>query len=374
MSKINKISVDGIIYDLEDKSVPSWAKSNTKPSYKTSELENDSNFITETRVDEKIANVAIGGGVDLSNYATKEDLNSKTNTSVLPNDNGDVKTKYRICNKSEDESPVVYFPIAKLPADNSKNRASVIIRGRIGGYLPGDMAMVDALIWNRSETGISLLNINADSFSLDEPLRVCDIVVYTNSDNTDTVYLKCKEYFVFDINLEVYQDTAQVLYDGTFLTEEPTGTLSAAASTSNKRVEIYNGKLYLNGTEVGGGSASSENTVLYDNEAGSFNAIALSDDIENYNFVEIYYIGKFETSGDNYCYTKMFNPTGKQIDLSSNTCLQQENAINLHATIKMQGKSLTWLKNYMCYTGTGTYAYAGNSANCIRIVKIIGIK
>lgn len=72
MSKINKISVDGISYDLEDKSVPSWAKSSAKPSYKTSELENDSNFITEAKVDEKIANVASGGSIDLSNYATKE--------------------------------------------------------------------------------------------------------------------------------------------------------------------------------------------------------------------------------------------------------------------------------------------------------------
>ena len=248
MSKINKISVDGAVYDIEDASVPGWAKGVDKPTYKTSELENDSNYVTEAQMNERISNIEISGGVDLSNC---------TSTNVLPNDHGDVKTRYRICNKSEDESPVVYFPLCKLPTDNSKNRASVILRGRIGGYLPGDMAMIDALIWNRTETGISLLNINADSFSLDEPLRVCDIVVYTNSDNTDTVYLKCKEYFVFDINLEVYQDTAQILYDGTYLTEEPSGTLSAAASTSNKRVEIYNGKLYLNGTEVGGGTGGS---------------------------------------------------------------------------------------------------------------------
>ena len=86
MAKINKISVDGISYDIEDKSVPSWAKSSAKPTYKTSELENDSNFITETKVDEKIANVSISGGVDLSNYATKEELPTKT--SELENDSG----------------------------------------------------------------------------------------------------------------------------------------------------------------------------------------------------------------------------------------------------------------------------------------------
>lgn len=75
MSKINKISVDGITYDIEDKSVPSWAKSSAKPSYKTSELENDSNFITETKVDEKIASVATGGsGSTLDNYSTEEQI------------------------------------------------------------------------------------------------------------------------------------------------------------------------------------------------------------------------------------------------------------------------------------------------------------
>jgi hypothetical protein len=72
LSKINKISVDGLTYDIEDKSVPSWAKNSAKPTYKTSELENDSNFITEAKVDEKIANVASGGSIDLSNYATKK--------------------------------------------------------------------------------------------------------------------------------------------------------------------------------------------------------------------------------------------------------------------------------------------------------------
>lgn len=215
-------------------------------------------YASKGYVDEKVANIEVGGGVDLSEYATKEELNTKTNTSVIPNDNEDIKTKFRICNKSEVSSPVVYFPLAKLPKDNSKNRASVILRGRIGGYLPQDMAMINALIWNRGTTGISLFNINADTYTLDEPLRLCDIVVYTNSDNTDTVYLKCKEYFVFDIDLEVYQSTANIIYDGTYLTTEPTGTLSAAASTSDKRVEVYDGKLYVNGTDINAGNVSSD--------------------------------------------------------------------------------------------------------------------
>lgn len=113
-------------------------------------------------------------------------------------------------------------------------------------------------------------------------------------------------------------------------------------------------------------------TNLYNNDSGSYDTITLNDSIENYNFVEIYYIGKFEDSGDSYCYTKMFNPSGKRIELMSNTPKNNANATNLHALITMTGTTLTWLKNYMCFTGNG--GFTGSTTNCIRICKIVGLK
>jgi hypothetical protein len=112
--------------------------------------------------------------------------------------------------------------------------------------------------------------------------------------------------------------------------------------------------------------------TLYDNESGSYNTITLNDSIENYKFVEIYYIGKFEDSGDSYCYTKMFNPSGKRIELMSNTPKNNANATNLHALITMTGTTLTWVKNYMSFTGNG--GFTGSTTNCIRICKIVGLK
>ena len=55
---------------------------------KTSQLENDSNFVTDSVVDEKIANAQLNGGgeVDLSSYAKITDLPTKT--SQLTNDSG----------------------------------------------------------------------------------------------------------------------------------------------------------------------------------------------------------------------------------------------------------------------------------------------
>ena len=59
---------------------------------KTSKLTNDSGFltsipseyVTETEMNEAIANVSSGGSIDLSGYATKDELNTKANISDIP--------------------------------------------------------------------------------------------------------------------------------------------------------------------------------------------------------------------------------------------------------------------------------------------------
>ena len=100
--QLNKIpmieqSVEEITNDLNTKANTSDVPTNT------SELNNDSGFltsipseyVTETEMNEAIANVSSGGSVDLSGYATKDELNTKanisdipTNTSELNNDSG----------------------------------------------------------------------------------------------------------------------------------------------------------------------------------------------------------------------------------------------------------------------------------------------
>lgn len=47
MSKINKIQVDETTYDIEDLSVPNWAKQNTKPTYDYSEIQNTPDLSTK---------------------------------------------------------------------------------------------------------------------------------------------------------------------------------------------------------------------------------------------------------------------------------------------------------------------------------------
>lgn len=71
MSKINKIRIDGELYEIEDSNVPEWAKSTKKPTYKTSEVENDSGYLTEHQ--------------DISHLAKRTELHNHDNKSILDN-------------------------------------------------------------------------------------------------------------------------------------------------------------------------------------------------------------------------------------------------------------------------------------------------
>ena len=86
---------------------------------------------------------------------------------------------------------------------------------------------------------------------------MCDLVLYKNGTGgsageavTATLYAKCYSWFLFDLDLEVFQSTASITYDGTYITTTPSGTLVAQASTSTKRLELVNGELYIAGTKV----------------------------------------------------------------------------------------------------------------------------
>ena len=89
--QLNKIpmieqSVEEITNDLNSKANTSDIPTNT------SELNNDSGFltsipseyVTEQEMNEAIANISSGGNVDLSGYATKDELNTKANISDVP--------------------------------------------------------------------------------------------------------------------------------------------------------------------------------------------------------------------------------------------------------------------------------------------------
>lgn len=206
-----------------------------------------------------------GASYDFKDSAAR---NSKTNTSVLPNDGGEIKTKFRMSQKGYTNGATWYYPLCKLPKDNNGNYASAILSGRVGGWVSGNMSSITSLIWNRDVTGIALLDIAGSANAMNSIWSVCDIVVYTNSDTTDTVYLKCNSYFTFDLDIELFQSSCEILYNGSYVTTTPSGTLAASASTSTKRAELINGKLYVAGNELAFTSAIPTKTSQLTNDSG----------------------------------------------------------------------------------------------------------
>ena len=280
-SMITKIQKNGVNLPITNKTV------NITVPTKISELENDSGYVKNT----DYATISTGGvvkvgsnssvdyGFNLTNdgvlYARQKNytdylsvnnnyaiskgtlenvIAKKTNTSVFPNNSGHIKSKYRVATRGYTAGSTWYYPLCKLPVDGTNNDASATIRGRIGGWNGYNMSSIYSMIWNRDVTGMTVLDLAGKIYNktqtIDEVWETCDILIYTNSDNSDTVYLKCKDYFCFDLDLELFQDIAQILYDGSYLTSEPSGTLSAQASTANERMELYNSALYVKGNKV----------------------------------------------------------------------------------------------------------------------------
>lgn len=183
-----------------------------------------------------------------SNIQTQ--LNAKVSTSILPNNSGEIKTKYRIANKGNAGTATRYYKLCTFPANDDYNYASAIISGRIGGWTSGNMSYINALVWNRDTPGISLIDITGSASATSAIWEKANLVLYVNSDNTATLYIQCKSHFTYDLDVEVFQSTANIVYDGTYITTTPTGTLADAASSSTKRMELVNGKIQVNGKDL----------------------------------------------------------------------------------------------------------------------------
>ena len=98
-----------------------------------------------------IKKIKVGGttyDIKDATAARSNHTHAYTPTSILPTDNGEIKTKYRIAKKdyTGGGSTYWYYEICKLPVNNDGNYASAIISGRIGGWTSSDMSYINALI------------------------------------------------------------------------------------------------------------------------------------------------------------------------------------------------------------------------------------
>ena len=186
-----------------------------------------------------------------------EKLNTFTNISVLPNDINETKTKFRITAKDYTGNTTTttrYYKLLTLPINDTNNYASALIEGRIGGWASNSITDINAVIWNRGTPGISIFSLASGATTTATSIwDVCDLVLYVNSSSTSaaataTLYAKCYSSFIFDLDIELFQSNASIVFDGTYVTA-PSGTLAAQASTSKSKFEILNGKITV-GTDT----------------------------------------------------------------------------------------------------------------------------
>lgn len=174
-------------------------------------------------------------------------------SAILPIDTTEIQTKYRIVKKSYtggfDTS--WWCKLCKFPINNSDNCSSAIISGRIGGWVNDNISYINAIVWNRNKPGISLIDIAAGVGNMSAIWNHCDLELYVDSDSTATLYLKCSHYFAYDLNVEgLWLSTGTIIYDGTYITTTPSGTLTAKASTAKNRLELYNNSAHIGGNTV----------------------------------------------------------------------------------------------------------------------------
>jgi hypothetical protein len=147
-----------------------------------------------------------------------------------------------------------YFPICTLPVNDAGNYASCILFGRIGGCVKYNMSYINALLSNRDGAYGAFIQVGAIA---DGALGVTDIVIYTQTDNTAIVYLKAKDYYAFDLNINTYQDSVSYTWDGNYTTS-PSGTLAWAASSGENKLQVSGSKGYVGGKEL----ALKEDTIV----------------------------------------------------------------------------------------------------------------
>lgn len=180
-------------------------------------------------------------------YIDKEYLQAWLNTASrtqYPNDVGNRITRHDVEIHLGGGTGIRWYPLCKLPPTSNSNFASVMISGRMGGWIPETLNYVQATIMNRDSFYISSLIRGNSKASAQYRM---DLQVYRQSDG-DVVYLYTQEYSTAVLNFELYQ--CSYLYNGTYLTTTPPGTFLNKLSTANQKVELANNKVYVNGTAL----------------------------------------------------------------------------------------------------------------------------
>lgn len=121
----------------------------------------------------------------------------------------------------------------------------------------------------------------------------------------------------------------------------------------------YNNSLEVNGVCLNG-------QVLYSSASGTAGTVTLSDSVENYTYIEIFY----RSSGDNACGSvKVFNPNNKLVHLGTIHYIADYDYAKF-ALVNVSGSMITFRQNYQITLKSNGSSYS--SENAIYITRVVG--
>lgn len=121
----------------------------------------------------------------------------------------------------------------------------------------------------------------------------------------------------------------------------------------------FNNSLEVNGVCLSG-------KVLYNNASGTAGTVTLSDSVENYTYIEIFY----RSSGDNACGSvKVFNPNGKLVHLGAIHYIADYDYAKF-ALVNVSGSMITFNQNYQITLKNNGSVYSAE--NAIFITRVVG--
>lgn len=116
--------------------------------------------------------------------------------------------------------------------------------------------------------------------------------------------------------------------------------------------------------EVNGECISGQ--VLYNSASGTAGTVTLSDSVENYTYIEIFY----RSSGDNACGSvKVFSPNGKLVHLGTIHYIADYDYAKF-ALVSVSGSMITFSQNYQIILKSNGSTYSAE--NAIFITRVVG--
>ena len=184
-----------------------------------------------------------------------------------------IATAFRGVRLAANYTTVTYYKMFTMPTSSSATHDIVNIQGVFGGWNQHNKSYVNISLGARD-------SLFASAHLIGNGIGSGDVLVYKESDDSHSVYLKLSSYMATDL---IYMNVLQSTIVNTSSTTAPTGTLVWQLSTA-KNIRFNGGKIYLNATgsgiegNINSGSwvsAMQGNAYIYNtvNPGGSFNAL-----------------------------------------------------------------------------------------------------